>query len=327
MSTQAFAWSDEQVSQRPSAQARDAFAWSDEETQPKGNAPGTISGNVSEMRAAKPEAEKPYRRFQGPFFERAASQFGEDLQDPRNVGGIPHGFKDWLRMGYDPVGSLIDTGRGLYESYKRDPAEAVGHLGVPALGALVMHGADAIPGPEVAPAPTPRVPIWKRGHLPEETPVPSVINRQPYAEVRPRVRPQPVAAEAPPAPIPAHQAVAGPYTTEGPPPAIPEIRPRSGPGSAEDIAETRGIQEQARERGEQEDRIRLSREKRDWFARNQPGATKAELTGAPEKPVRFTRTPGVGARAPKPGTVVPSPDEDLVPLLKKSLQQAKRKKG
>lgn len=111
------------------------------------------------------------------------------------------------------------------------------------------------------------------------------------------------------------------------------------PGSVEDIAETKSLREQVREAAEREGRTILSQEKRDWFARNQPGTTKGELTGAPSRPVKFTKTPGVSSAASRAssgaskapqvpvGTRVPGPEEDLTPLLKKSLKQAMRDKA
>jgi hypothetical protein len=102
------------------------------------------------------------------------------------------------------------------------------------------------------------------------------------------------------------------------------ISMRPEPGSREDILETRGIQEQMREAAEAQDRVRLSQARREWFGRNQPGATKGELTGAPERPVTYSRTPGVRIAGPRPGTIVPAPDEDLTDLLRKSVMRAKR---
>jgi hypothetical protein len=118
------------------------------------------------------------------------------------------------------------------------------------------------------------------------------------------------------------------------PPERPEIFPPRGPatGSAEDIAETRQIQDRIRNAAEGEDRSRLGIMRKDWFARNQPGLTKGELTGTPEKPVRYSKTPGVRLadkvrQASAQGTKVPGPAEDMTPLLKKSLKDAMRKKA
>ncbi len=131
----------------------------------------------------------------------------------------------------------------------------------------------------------------------------------------------PIAApptEAPPVSIPRATtplSETAAYST-GPRPVI--ARPGPVPGSPEDIAETKGIQEQIRNAAEQEGRTINSQNKREWFARNQPGKTKGELTGTPEKPVKFTKTPGIAVPA--------NPNEDLTPILKKSLEQARKKK-
>lgn len=63
-----------------------------------------------------------------------------------------------------------------------------------------------------------------------------------------------------------------------------------------------------------------SEARREFIARNSTGVTKAELTGAAEKPVRYTKTPGV----PSPGT--PATD-DLTDLLQRSLDAAKKAKA
>lgn len=63
-----------------------------------------------------------------------------------------------------------------------------------------------------------------------------------------------------------------------------------------------------------------SEARREFIARNSTGMTKAELTGAAEKPVRYTKTPGV----PSIGT---GAVEDLTDLLQKSLDAAKKAKG
>lgn len=63
-----------------------------------------------------------------------------------------------------------------------------------------------------------------------------------------------------------------------------------------------------------------SEARREFLARNSTGVTKAELTGAAEKPVRYTKTPGVGSS----GSGVA---EDLTDLLQRSLEAAKKAKA
>jgi hypothetical protein len=118
---------------------------------------------------------------------------------------------------------------------------------------------------------------------------------------------------------------------------IPETIPEKGmiPGSKEDLAETKGIQEAARDMGEREDRARLSQMKSEWFKRNAPQKTKGELTGTampPSNPIAGKRmdygsATAKGVRGVKVPGVVPGPDEDLTPLLKKSLEAAKKAKS
>lgn len=107
-------------------------------------------------------------------------------------------------------------------------------------------------------------------------------------------------------------------------------KPQITPGSSADNLETKGIQEQMREAGEREDRQRLSQSKSDWFARNTPGKSKGELTGTAKprsnplagKRMDFSDSKPVSGKA-----VRGSQDEDLTPLLQKSLEVAKKKKG
>jgi hypothetical protein len=61
-----------------------------------------------------------------------------------------------------------------------------------------------------------------------------------------------------------------------------------------------------------------SEARREFIARNSTGVTKSDLTGAAEKPVKYTKTPAV----PSPGTSA----DDLTDLLQKSLEAAKRAK-
>jgi hypothetical protein len=100
------------------------------------------------------------------------------------------------------------------------------------------------------------------------------------------------------------------------------------PGSPEDIAETRAIQEQARETGDLENRI--SRR----AARNDLGRmpTKGELTeaaGAQTPPVKLTKTRGVSGRAGSKARLAPvAPvEENLAPEWERALDEIKKKKG
>src|ERR1017187_6910508 len=60
-----------------------------------------------------------------------------------------------------------------------------------------------------------------------------------------------------------------------------------------------------------------SEARREFIARNSTGVTKAELTGAVEKPVRYTKTPGV------PSIGITDAD-DLTDILQKSQAAAKQ---
>ncbi len=103
-----------------------------------------------------------------------------------------------------------------------------------------------------------------------------------------------------------------------------------------DAQETKSIQEQARERAEQENRTQLR------LAREDMGRipTKGELTraaGAEEAPLRFTRTRGVKSDAAKPATRKPGKgapvrdepirdEEDLTPEWQRALDALPAKK-
>lgn len=120
------------------------------------------------------------------------------------------------------------------------------------------------------------------------------------------------------------------------PPDAPVVIARPNP-ERQRYLEDKGTEEQIREAAEGEDRTRLSQEKREWFARNAPASTKGELgeqfNAQIAKPSSSTPTNAVKARgvsksppALAPGTRVPGPDEDLTPLLKKSLRAVKKAK-
>lgn len=66
--------------------------------------------------------------------------------------------------------------------------------------------------------------------------------------------------------------------------------------------------------------------RREFIARNSTGVTKAELTGAAEKPVVYTKTPGV----PSPGTgagMTPKEVDDLMGKMQQMLESAKKAKA
>ena len=81
------------------------------------------------------------------------------------------------------------------------------------------------------------------------------------------------------------------------------------PGSAADRLETQTLQDSVRAAAEREAQTIESQGKREWFARNQPGSTKGELTGAPDKPVRFTKTPAARLKEQLKSAPVPSASE------------------
>jgi hypothetical protein len=115
---------------------------------PDGNAPGTVTGSVANISAGTGQTD-PYHKFQGSFLDRATSQFGQDLQNPSNFLPSVHSLLGAPGIAYD----MIKQGYQQWQNRNQpqgDPAEAIGHLGVPALGALVTHVADAIPGPSSA---------------------------------------------------------------------------------------------------------------------------------------------------------------------------------
>jgi hypothetical protein len=221
----AFSWSDEQDASSPSsspspasspakAQGSPAFAWSDEEEKPKaeptpGNAPGTITGDTATISATpgKPversAAEQyargyapagAFRRYSGGFLDRATSTFGEDLNHPSNFIPSWHSLLGIPGMAYDAGKEAVSEWQHRNEA-PGDPAEAVGHLGVPLLGAIVTHSADALGNPVEA-APLRPEPAWKTAPS-AGTEIPSILNRQPYArEAMPRIA-SPAAEVAP----------------------------------------------------------------------------------------------------------------------------------
>jgi hypothetical protein len=224
----------------------------------------------------------------------------------------------------------------------------------PSIG--LRTGGQAPPEPSAALGRIATPPVYPGAPLPEAPPVVTNIAHGPEAppvEVLKarglaaggQTPPQPQASSLGTVPVRTPVAVpppndelpfAGRFDQEPAPMAAPK---KAGPvpGSKEDLAETKAIQEQSREIGDREDRARLSQIKSDWFARNAPGKTKAELTGtarAPSNPLAGKRmdyfeggAKPSGKSAPPAGTRIPAPDEDLVPILKKSLKAAKEKQG
>lgn len=211
----------------------------------------------------------------------------------------------------------------------------------------VMHGPDEYPITNVMHGPETPPPVTNISHGPAAPPR-EVLQGRGLA-VGGRTPPEPpsvglgkIPMRAEPIPAPENNEAPFAGRFDKPIPAA-EAPTTKGPipGSKEDIAETKGIQEQARDTGEREDRARLSAAKSDWFQRNGPQRTKGELTGtakAPSNPLvgkRMDYSAGprgvnVSGKDVPSGTKVPGPNEDLSPILRKSLRAvkaAKEKKG
>lgn len=222
--------------------------------------------------------------------------------------GIGYGKTLLTKFPTAPMGDLDFPGAHLPEA---PPPEVLQAHGLAQGGRPVAEPSAAlgkIPAPEVAPAPS-RTPAWKSAEA-EGIPVPSILNRQPYAQ----------AAQLRAMPAPEAPAAVAPHSEYPPPTPARAVRLDPEPGSPEDIAETKDIQGQIKDAAEAEDRNRLLAVQRDRF----PQRTKFDLTN---QPVKFTKTPGVSRPdGVKPGTVVPAPDQDLTGLLKKSLKAAKKAK-
>jgi len=363
--------------------------------------PGTVSGNLSEMRAGSSAPQPPYRKFQGPFLERATSQTGQDLQDPSNFLPSWHALLGAPGIAYDMAREGYRRWQTRDQPDTTDPAETVGHLGTAALTGLITHAADTIPGPAEAAAP--RIPLWKSVQA-EGTEVPSILNRQTYAQPAraPRAQAQlPAAFQTAPAPyrppvgtadepltlrermmVPESPPVyPGAPNPQAPPPEtlkarvlaqggqawhdpaaglgtvkqerlveqmggkpvetitqhshwppeqqriVPSVRdirqslqgPRPTPESLED----RAVQQELNWDLERHGRAAESEALRRSIAGSSTGVTKGELTGQVERPVRYTKTPGV-TLADKVRRV-PGASEDLTSLLKQSVKWAKQK--
>jgi hypothetical protein len=66
-----------------------------------------------------------------------------------------------------------------------------------------------------------------------------------------------------------------------------------------------------------------SEARREFIARNSTGVTKADLTGAAEKPVRYTKTPGVSATG-SAAPMAPTDVDDLMGKMQQMLEAAKK---
>lgn len=105
------------------------------------------------------------------------------------------------------------------------------------------------------------------------------------------------ATSYPPATPPAPTPKSAPVKSTEWPPAVrgPVIKGLPDKAAAADRLETRSMQEAIREAAENEERSGVSQEKREWFARNQPGTSKGDLVAQAKE--RFSETPPV---QPKP---------------------------
>jgi hypothetical protein len=138
--------------------------------------------------------------------------------------------------------------------------------------------------------------------------------------------PVPVIAKPAPAVPPIRVARPEPAVQTVPVPEAPRVGSMKFPATAADRMETKGIQEQMRDAGEREDRMRLKEEGRAQAARtivNNPKgirveeANRARGVETPEQPVKYTKTPGIKSASPK---VAPTPaNADLEQLIQQSL--------
>lgn len=112
------------------------------------------------------------------------------------------------------------------------------------------------------------------------------------------------------------------------PPEAPNVieRPKAVRPERSRFLEDKGTQEEIRDAADREDQSRLSQERREWFARNQPGFTKGELT---EQAAKAVKAPIAKVTSAEPrGVAVATPEtDDLTPILKKSLAAARKQKG
>lgn len=164
--------------------------------EPKGNAPGTVTGDTATIgaghgrmvRSADSEYSHGYAgvgdapRASGHFLDRALNTMGEDLSHPSNL--LPS-WKDLAVPGWTATENAYHDWQAARHGNvpTPDPAVAVGHMGVPLLGAAVTGGLSPEADVPVI-RPDPRieraVPNW-RTNPGEGTEVPSIVNQQPYA--------------------------------------------------------------------------------------------------------------------------------------------------
>lgn len=186
-------------------------------------------------------------------------------------------------------------------------------------------------------------PVYPGAHLPEAPPVypgarfpekPAVNPGAPFPEKPPtevlKARGLERGGHAPEAPPAAALGKIAVVPERGPkpityPPEAPRVIARPNPGRAR-FLEDKGTQEEIRDAAEREDQSRLSQEKREWFARNQPGQTKGELVEQASKAVKAPMAKVTSSGPRGVGVTTPETD-DLVPVLKKSLEEARKKRG
>jgi hypothetical protein len=107
-------------------------------------------------------------------------------------------------------------------------------------------------------------------------------------------------------------------------------QPVKSPTGREDVMDDQAVREQVQDRVNQSDRKWQAQQgRRDWAA-NTVNQTKGELVQnaggtIPQKPVKFTKTPGVKVSGPL-GTQAPATTDDLTPILQKMLDLARAAK-
>ncbi|MBV9179872.1 MAG: hypothetical protein JO356_01055 [Acidobacteria bacterium] len=112
-----------------------------------------------------------------------------------------------------------------------------------------------------------------------------------------------------------------------PPKAQMQFSPGKGPlpGSAEDIAETAQIQDQVRNQAEGEsEALRRQGEAEGWARNTRARTPKSVLTGTADRPVKYTKTPGVRSGGTDSQA---SGSGDLTDVLQRSVAQAKARRG
>jgi hypothetical protein len=149
----------------------------------------------------------------------------------------------------------------------------------------------------------------------------------PQVQAQPAAQPAPVPAAPapqPPASIPL-SALNGPRIV----PSVQNIRENLAQAQSAEAAPSRitpdAMEDHALQQEMNQDLQRHgwaadSEARREFIARNSTGVTKGELTGAVEKPVKYTKTPGVSST----GSGVAGDSEDLLDLLRRSVESAKK---